>query len=233
MEQWWNDGWQGKLDVCKENAVTLSTTWTALALNLSVHVGKLTIVIWPPLSVIQDCLLKRLTENVLGCVRTSSAHFLKKLKITSSETINNNRTYKCKMTEFNKVVNCKFSGVHIGCWSDDGHLCFCTMWWLNVLMFWRNVIPPPSGWLNWFKCMWSKTEETDKSVTNDGLREFEESELWKAERGDSIVLSQWQLNFWRMVLYNRLSPVEDVTIIQMVVWSLLGNNVKTFNPFVA
>jgi len=48
MEQWWNDSWQGKLDMCKENAATLSTTnrtWTALALKLGVHVGELTVVI--------------------------------------------------------------------------------------------------------------------------------------------------------------------------------------------
>jgi len=31
-------------------------------------------------------------------------------------------------TEFNKMVNCKFSGCHSGCWSDDGPLCFCTAW---------------------------------------------------------------------------------------------------------
>jgi hypothetical protein len=46
MEQWWNDSWQGKLDMCKENAATLSTTnptWTALALKLGVHVGELTL----------------------------------------------------------------------------------------------------------------------------------------------------------------------------------------------
>jgi len=64
-------------------------------------------------------------------------------------------------TEFNRVVDCKFSGFHSSCWSDVGQLCFWTMWWLNVLMFWRNVMHPPLGWLNWFKWMWSKTEETN------------------------------------------------------------------------
>ena len=49
-------------------------------------------------------------------------------------------------------INCVVMNMMRSVRRGNGQLLgFCMMYWLNVLMFQRNILPPFSWWLNWFK----------------------------------------------------------------------------------
>jgi hypothetical protein len=62
----------------------------------------------------------------------------------------------------------------------------------------------------------------------DSLRRFSQLWLQKAQRGDRVVQSQWELRYLKMDLFFSASPVGDMTIIWEVpaVWCLLNSQLQ-------
>jgi hypothetical protein len=73
-------------------------------------------------------------------------------------------------------------------------------------------MPPVSGWINWSREIWNCVVKNMSFVQN---RVFDQSVVQKTERGEKIVLSQWELRFPKFTSF-WTSPVEYAEIILRV-----------------